>query len=212
MNLNRIISILIIPIFLYSCKSAETRQQENINKTNVAILKKDSLEQNIENMATKPPIINLMDSFIQKQTVIFVKDSSLKSADITTKLNQIFDSILPAFAKKNNIEIISKKMVWYKSLQSPFFFEGGFTVNKTVKAGKPVLVKTIGGDSALVANYFGPYSNTVTAYDVIYERLADMKKKKKGDSYEVYIDDPFDAQGKPKNPYRVGTDVVVPYQ
>ena len=162
-------------------------------------------------MAEKPPIINLMDTFIVRQTVIYVRDSALQSQQIAKKVYRITDSILPAFAQKNNVQITSPKIIWYKSLSSPFFFEVGVTVDKYVKSNQPVLVKTIGGDSAIVAHYFGPYSNTVTAYDVLYERLKEKNKKKKGDSYEVFVDNAFDSTGKPKNPYRVGTDVVVPY-
>lgn len=196
---------------LSSCKSKEPTKQEKINETNAVVLKADS-GQFIENLPTRPPIINIMDSFIVKQHVIAIKDSALLSVDISKKLDHIFNTQLPEFARKHNIEITGKRIVWYKTLSSPFFFEAGFPVNKKpAKTKAPVFLKTIGGDSCIVAHYFGPYSNTVTAYDVLYEWLKDNNKKKKGDSYEVYVDNPFDEQGNAKNPYKVGTDVVMPH-
>jgi hypothetical protein len=42
------------------------------------------------------------------------------------------------------------------------------------------------------------------------EFIKDNKKIAAGPSYEIYISDPFDKNGKPVDPYKVQTDIVFP--
>ena len=50
------------------------------------------------------------------------------------------------------------------------------------------------------------------AYDVLNDWLKDNKKVKIAGPYEVYVDSPFDENGKAKDPYKVQTDIVCLYK
>ncbi len=53
---------------------------------------------------------------------------------------------------------------------------------------------------------------TKQAYEALYERLKEEKPRKKpGKAYEVYVDDPADEKGNLKNPFKVQTDIILPY-
>jgi effector-binding domain-containing protein len=117
-----------------------------------------------------------------------------------------------AFIKKQQLQTDGAKMVWYKTNNAPFFFEAGIPINKKPgKLPRGIQVKNIGGDSAIIAHYYGPYSKTSLAYDAMAEWAKDKKKKKKGHPYEIYVTDPIGKDGKPIDPYKVQTDIVFPY-
>jgi len=80
------------------------------------------------------------------------------------------------------------------------------------KLMKAFFVKEIGADSALVAHFFGPYEITGVAYDALKERLVSQNRKAVSAPYEIYVSDPIDEKGNLKNPYKVQTDIVMPYK
>ena len=69
----------------------------------------------------------------------------------------------------------------------------------------------MGGDSAVIAHFFGPYNSTSVGYEALDDFIKSKKKKKSGLPYEIYVGDPFDKNGKPLDPYRVQTDIVQQY-
>ena len=75
-----------------------------------------------------------------------------------------------------------------------------------------VSVKEIGVDSIVVAHFYGPYDLLPQAYDALKDWMKDHKKKAKGAPYEIYVGDPMDEKGKPKDPYKVQTDIVFPWK
>ena len=100
-------------------------------------------------------------------------------------------------------------MAWYKREKAIYFFEAGIPVDKKPsKLPKGTFIKEIGIDSIVVAHFYGPSELIPTAYDALNEWLKDRKKKIKGAPYEIYVDDPLDADGKPNDPYKVRTDIV----
>ncbi|MBC7887512.1 MAG: GyrI-like domain-containing protein [Ferruginibacter sp.] len=155
------------------------------------------------------PVINIGDTVSLKQVVITMKDSAATMQGVSTKLGEIYGVKLAAIIKKNNLQITGAPVAWYKGRQAPYFFEAGIPVNKKpAKLPAGTYIKQIGIDSIVVAHFYGPYDLIPQAYDALTEWLKDHKKKVKGVPYEVYISDPLDEAGKPKDPYKVQTDIV----
>ncbi len=208
--------ILLFTIISLSGLSACTSKKDNSAVTvkdslPAIVIKHDTAE---VTTATQPPIINITDTLIKKQWVMYVKDSAASSSRINIKLAQIYRIILPGVAKTNNIQLISAPMAWYKNQDMPFFFEAGFVINeKPLKKLPPkVFVKSIGGDSAVVAHFYGPYEIVVMGYETLNDWMKTNKKKRAGQPYEVYVTDPFTISKDTKNPYRIRTDIFIPHK
>lgn len=176
-------------------------------------VRKDTAKLKKEEQPRRSPIINVVDTVAPKYIVLYIKDSAATSERISQKLAKAYGVKLPEAAKKNKIKITGAPMAWYRSNKSPFFFEAGVPVDKKpAKLPKGVFVKTIGGEPALIAHFFGPYSSTFVGYEVLTEWLKDRKKSRSGTPYEVYVTDPMDKDGKMLDPYKVQTDIVFPYK
>jgi effector-binding domain-containing protein len=128
------------------------------------------------------------------------------------KLSQIYGVQLAALFKKGDIKMMGAPMAWYKSQKAPYFFEAGVPINKVpTKLPKGVYIKQTPTDSALVAHFYGPYNLLPQGYTALKEWLTDNKKKAKDAPYEVYVGDVIDKEGKPKDPYKIQTDIVFPH-
>ena len=201
---------LTIGIFV-SCKE---KKAATVKSTEPGIVvRKDTATLKKEVQPSRPPIINIVDTVSGKYIVVFVKDTAASSQRISEKLANIYGTKLPGFISKNNLKIIGPPIAWYKSNKSPFFFEAGFPVDKKpAKLAKGILVKNIGGDSAVIAHFYGPYSSTFMAYEALTDWLKEKKKKTSGLPYEIYVTDPVGKDGKLLDPYRVQTDIVFPHK
>ena len=201
--------LLLLVLFLYGCGGNKIEQTEPDRAS--VIYKKDTSEKKPSSEPARPPIINIQDTIAIKRTVIVVRDSASSSQRIGMKLSRIFDSYLPAFCLKNKIKKNGPRIAWYKSSKAPFFFEAGFSVDKKpARLEKNMSIKNIGGDSAVVAHYYGPYESTYLAYQAINEWMHDNRKKSSAAPYEVYIGDPFDEKGKRLDSYKILTEIVFP--
>jgi hypothetical protein len=168
----------------------------------------------IESSAThKAPIINITDTTAGKQLVLFIKDSASTSDRISAKLSQAFTRLLPDEMKRSNLKLAGSPIAWYRSQKTPFFFEAGLPVDKKpAKLSKGFFIRSVGGDSALVAHFFGPYELTPVAYEALNGYLKDRKKKRTESPYEIYVGNPYDQKGKKIDPYKVQTDIIFPYK
>jgi effector-binding domain-containing protein len=102
-------------------------------------------------------------------------------------------------------------MAWYKKQKTPFFFEAGIPVNKTgSKPVKGVQIRQMSGGKALIVHFYGPFELLPQGYDAVKEWMKENKKIPAGPSYEIYITDPIDKNGKPVDPYKIQTDIVFP--
>lgn len=166
----------------------------------------------VEQLKTAP-IINISDTVALKANIIYIKDSASTSIRLSQKLAQIYGTKLGAVIRQNKLKLIGPPMAWYRTQKAPFFFEAGLPVDKKpAKLPKNILFKTIrGGDSVLIAHFYGPYDQTSVAYEALNDWLKDRKKKMRAPAYEVYVTDPIDKEGKPVDPYRVQTDIVFPH-
>ena len=159
------------------------------------------------------PIINISDTVSLKANIIYIKDSASTSIRLSQKLALIYGTKLGAVIKQNKLKISGPPMAWYRTQKAPFFFEAGLPVDKKpAKLPKNVLFKTIaGGDSVLIAHFYGPYDQTSIAYEALNDWLKDRKQKLRAPAYEVYVMDPIDKNGKPIDPYKVQTDIIFPH-
>lgn len=212
MSASKIISACccLASLFAWGCNSDKNEKTVTPEKI---IYKVDTASRSgKKEVAKKPPIININDTIAVPQIVIYMKDSARSSERIGLKLNNIYGKVLADVIKKNNLSKTGSKMAWFRNSSAPFFFEAGIPVNKKpAKLPKNVFVKNIGGDSAVVAHFYGPYELTYEGYGALREWLKDNRKKASGAPYEIYIGEPIDSKGKPADPYRVQTDIVFPH-
>ncbi len=211
MFLKKLIIPLLISGIIAACKQ---KKDTSVKTTEPAIqVRKDTAKLKTEVQPSRPPIINIVDTVAVKHIVIYIKDTAASSERISEKLAAIYGKRLPAFITKNNLKIVGPPIAWYKSSKPPFFFEAGLPVDKKpAKPQKGILVKNIGGDSAVVAHFYGPYSSTFMAYEALTDWLKEHKKKTSGLPYEIYVTDPVGKDGKLLDPYRVQTDIIFPHR
>lgn len=199
---------LVFCLLTLGCKGKKSDTAEK--KDSIPIIKKDT-SQEYKGGSKPPPIINITDTIAKKLIVLYIKDSSSTSVGISRKLAFIFRTQLPGYARLQNLETVGPPMVWYKSHKAPFFFEAGLPVNKIPgKLQKNTFIRNIGGDSAVVAHFYGPYEFTIMAYEAVNDWFKSNKKKPSAPPYEIYVNDPFDVSAKPIDAYRIQTDIIFP--
>lgn len=112
---------------------------------------------------------------------------------------------------KNNLRAAGSPMVWFKTQQAPYFFEAGIPVDKKgSKSVSGVEIRELRAGNVLVAHFHGPVELLPQGYNAIKEFMKDNNKKAAGAPYERYVTDPIDKDGKPKDPYKIRTDIVFP--
>ena len=175
-----------------------------------SLLKKEKVKTTEATVHTqKGPVINITDTLSIKRTLLVIKDSAATLDGMAIKLQEIYAVKLPLFIKKNNLKITGAPVAWLKGQKAPYFFEAGLPINKSpTKLSNGIKIKEIGNDSVVIAHFFGPYNLIPQAYDALKDWVKDHKKKITVAPYEVYTDDPIDASGKLKDPYKVQTDIV----
>ncbi len=208
-SISPIVLLTIVAGLFYSC--GETEKDTRKSDLSTIVFKRDTSEKKKSSEPVNPPIINIVDTLAVKRMVVVMKDSAATSERIGFKLSRIYDSILPAYFAKNKIKRAGPRMAWYKTSKAPFFFEAGIQVDKKPsKPGKNISFREIGGDSAVVVHYYGPYESTFQAYQAVKEWMTDYNKKPAGAPYETYITEPFDEKGKRVETYKLLTDIVFP--
>lgn len=207
----RYLCIFLLLCNVYACKE-KTKTPEALTTTPF-IIKKDSAVATKDGAPVRPPIVNITDTIAAKYMVLYIKDSAASSERISLKLAKIYGTRLPDFIKQANLTITGPPIAWYKTNKAPFFFEAGIPINKKpAKLPKGFFVKSIGGDNAVIAHFYGPYAITSMGYDAIIDYITDNKKKRNGLPYEMYITEPVGKDGKAIDPYKVQTDIVFPYK
>ncbi len=177
------------------------------------IIKKDSAVVTKGGGPVRPPIVNITDTIARKYIILYVKDSAASSERISTKLAKIYGTKIPELMKLQQLIVTGPPVAWYKTNTAPFFFEAGIPVNKKpAKLPKGFFTRNIGGDSSVIAHFYGPYALTSMGYDAISDFMADNKKKRNGIPYEMYVTEPVGKDGKAIDPYKVQTDIIFPYK
>jgi effector-binding domain-containing protein len=196
---------------MYSCDSNNGKEPGKITKDSSKTAVKNEVEKTPETKYERPPIVNIVDTVTQKMTVVYCKDSAATFERIGLKLADAYGVKLAEYIKKNNLKMTGAPLAWYTKYKAPYFFEAGVPVNKAgAKAVAGVQIREISAGKAVVAHFFGPYNLVPQGYDAIKEFIKDNKKITAGPSYEIYLTDPIDKDGKPVDPYKVQTDIVFP--
>jgi effector-binding domain-containing protein len=200
-------ALLFTAILLVSCGDKKKKDPPKPEKGRI----KTEVKKESETKTQRPPIINIVDTVSLKMTVIYSSDSAATFDRIGLKLGKIYGTKLPEYIKKNNLKITGAPMAWYKKQKTPFFFEAGIPVNKTgSKPVKGVQIRQMSGGKALIVHFYGPFELLPQGYDAVKEWMKENKKIPAGPSYEIYITDPIDKNGKPVDPYKIQTDIVFP--
>ncbi len=194
-------------IFSVSCNTSENKKPDIEVPKDTVVAEQPVVE------TKRGPVINIDDTVSVKRIVLTMKDSALTPERVSLKLAEIYGVKLPTVIDGNKLKVTGMPMAWFKSQKPPYFFEAGLPVNKRPSRSIPeVFIKETGIDSVLVAHFYGPYDLLPQAYDVLDTLLKERKKKLKSAPYAIYIDAPNDSTGRPKNPYKVQTDVVYPWK
>jgi hypothetical protein len=197
---------VLMAMALFSCSGKQ--EQHGPAEPPVIQYKKEKDTTNLD----KPPVINLSDTFMPNQWVLYIRDSAATGERIGIKLSAIYNKKLAAVIKQQKLVICGPRMAWYKTSSPPFFFEAGFPIKKKPgKLPKKMFVKNIGGDSAVIAHYFGPYSKTYYAYETLRDWMKEHGQKPSAPPYEAYIGESLDSNGNPVDPYKIQTDIVFPH-
>lgn len=198
-------------ISFISCNNNDKKQPSGTNKDSTKTVTKKEEKKKADEPYKRPPIVNIVDTMVPKRLVAYCKDSAASFERIALKLENIYGAKLPEYIKKNNLKPAGAPMAWYTKQKPPYFFEAGMPVNKVgAKAVAGVQTREMGAGKAVVAHFFGPFELLPQGYDAVKEFMKDNKKTAAGPSYEIYLTDPIDKNGKPVDPYKIQTDIVFP--
>jgi effector-binding domain-containing protein/uncharacterized protein YndB with AHSA1/START domain len=155
------------------------------------------------------PTVTIEEKEIPAQTILYVSETAGSTNELGEKLGEIFGTELGAFLKKSGLQMAGPPVAWYTSEKPPFTFDAGVPVNKAPAATEGrIKLRQVPAGKAVVAHYRGPYELMSKGYNEIKAWLKANNKTATGKPYEVYIGDP----GVEKDPYKVLTDIVMPYQ
>jgi len=194
-------------VLVFACNNTPQEKKAIADSTDHKKEKPKAKEPVVE--SKRGPVINITDTLSIKRMVLTMKDSAATMERVGLKLGEIYDVKLAAIIKKNNLKVTGAPVAWYKGPKVPVFFEAGLPIDKKPsKLPKGAYIREIGIDSIVVAHFYGPYNLIPQAYEALRDWLKDHKKVVKGVPYEIYVDSPLDESGKPKDPYKVQTDIV----
>lgn len=205
------ITILLAGLGLNACSdNTKNEKSKSIKDSSKTAIRKETKKEP-DSKYQRPPIINIVDTLTPKMLVIYYKDSAATFDRISLKLGKIYGTILPEYLRKNNLKAAGAPMAWYKKQKAPYFFEAGLPVNKKgSKTVKGVQIREMNTGKAVIAHFYGPFNLLPQGYDAIKEWMKDNMKTAAGPSYEIYVTDPVDKNGKPVDPYKVQTDIIFP--
>jgi len=205
---NILLSLFVLNLII-SCKV----NNKNDDPKDTVILKENKPRSKSDSTPRNAPIINIADTVALPYHFISVKDSAVNNVRLSLKLGFIYSDRLSSFIKHAKLKITGHPMACYKTQKAPFFFEAGIAIDKKPTKLEPgIIYKHLGKRKVIVAHFFGPYEETVQAYQILKEWLKDNKKIAIDKPYEIYVEDPLDENGKAKDPYQVQTDIVIPYE
>lgn len=205
------VTVFFTAISLMSCGNNDKKDKAGTIKDSSKVATKKEKKKEADTKYKRPPIVNIVDTLEPKRLVIYCKDSAANFDRIALKLGNIYGVKLAEYIKKNNLKTTGVPMAWYIKQKAPYFFEAGIPVNKSgTKAVAGVQIREMRAGKAVIAHFFGPFKMLPQGYDAIKEWIKENKKSAAGPSYEIYLTDPIDKNGKPVDPYKIQTDIVFP--
>ena len=194
-------------VILVSCGGNKKKEEPKPEKGRIIT----EVKKGTANKTQRLPIINIVDTLSAQMTAEYCNDSAATFERIGLKLGKIYGTTLAEYIKKNNLKTTGAPMAWYKKQNAPFFFEAGMPVNKAgAKAVKGVQIRQLDAGKALIVHFYGPFELLPQGYDAVKEWMKENKRTPAGPSYEIYVTDPIDKNGKRVDPYKIQTDLVFP--
>lgn len=203
--------LLFTGLLVNACGNNDKNDKGKSTKDSIKTAIRQETKKEPDSKYLRPPIVNIVDTLTPKMLVIYSKDSAATFDRISLKLGKIYGVTLPGYIKKNNLKTAGAPMAWYKKQKAPYFFEAGIPVNKRGNKSVPgVQMREMSAGKAVIAHFFGPFNLLPQGYDAIKEWMKDNNKTAAGPSYEIYVTDPIDKDGKPVDPYKIRTDIIFP--
>ncbi len=188
-------------------------QTEDKSKTPTPKTVKEEPVKIAEPTTLKAPIINLLDTIEIKRMVLCLKDSSKTLAGMNLKLADIYNKKLTDAIKLNKLKVMGAPMAWHTKQKTAYFFEAGIPVDKApAKPGKAMYMKNTNTDSAIIAHFWGPAELNKNAYDALADFVKEKHKTKTSSAYEIYVGNHFAEANSKLDPYKLQTDIVMPYK
>ena len=205
------LTILVTVSVLHSCSNGESKAGDTDKKADTPAAKKADTPVAKTEPASKPAIINIIDTLTPKRMVLCIKDSAASFERVGPKLGLIYGVKLAELIKKEKLKATGAPMAWYHSDKPPFFFEAGIPVAaKPAKLPAGVFIRETTADSATIAHFFGPYNLLSQGYEAVRDWIKSRNKISTAAPFEIYVGDPMDKNGKPADPYKVQTDIIFP--
>ena len=139
--------------------------------------------------------------------VLFIHDTAATTEAIKDILGKDYGELMQYIAK-NKLQP-RRFMAWYYSSQPPWTIDVAVEADKTpAQLSGRVQSRVQAGGEAIIAHVWGPYDQVGQAYVKIGNWLKQNKRNPKGNSFEVYLNDPSMV----KSPAEIRTDIYQPIE
>lgn len=138
--------------------------------------------------------------------ILYITDTALTTANISEVLGKGYGELMQ-YINGNKLRP-GKFMAWYNTTQPPWQIDIAVETDKIPKLlnGGRIKSRIQEGGAVLIAHVWGPYDQVSKAYEQIGDWMKKNNRKAKGNSFEVYINDP----GAVKSSAEIQTDVYQP--
>jgi effector-binding domain-containing protein len=167
----------------------------------------NKLKNKIESYPSSSKEIKVEETTVQAMNYLAVRDTASKET-ISQKLGMDYKMIGDAMQKQKLNMAGPPFAIYYTDSKTSWELDAAIYTDKPGKADGKVKPGMIKPGNAVVAHYYGDYSNMSPAYDAIKKYIADHHKIKAGAPWEVYMTDP----GMEKDTSKWQTDIYFPVE
>lgn len=125
-----------------------------------------------------------------KPVVWLTMRDTASPATISQKLGKIFGNLAKLIDKRKLSPTGAPFAVYHAYSDTLFDLEAGFPLSQITYASKGVICSERLPGKAVIAEYFGPYEKSSTAYEAIFKYMKDNNLMSSGAPWEEYITDP----------------------
>lgn len=139
--------------------------------------------------------------------VLFIHDTAATTEAIKDVLGKGYGELMQ-YIVRNKLQS-RKFMAWYYSSQPPWTIDVAVETDKTpAQLSGRIQSRIQPGGEVIIAHVWGPYDQVGQAYVKIGNWLKQNKRNPKGNSFEVYLNDPSMV----KSPSEIRTDIYQPIE
>lgn len=147
------------------------------------------LKEIVEKDPGKTTAYDIQETSVEGVTIAVIRNKVALS-EIEKTMGDIFTA-LPAYIMKNGATITGPPMAITINFTNTFWdFEGAFPISKEIKGNDKIKIKKSYSGKAIYLVYFGPYDQTMAAYDELHKYLKNKNLEENGGPWEVYLTDP----------------------